>query len=44
MTAVKERIAVYRTYALQFAKRLSDFLETFFKIQVGPIETAYSLE
>ena len=35
MTSVKEKIIFYRGVATQFAKRLCDFLETFFKIQVA---------
>lgn len=35
MTAVKEQKAYYRNIAQQFIKKLSDYLELFFKIQVS---------
>ncbi len=34
MNVVKEKLSSYHQHALQFAKRLLDYLETFFKIQV----------
>jgi hypothetical protein len=36
MQSVKERIAMYRGMANHFARRLSDFLESYFKMQVIP--------
>ena len=40
MQAVKERIAMYRGMANHFARRLSEFLESYFKMQVNSASIA----